>query len=165
MIERDAEIEGDVEQGLLFAVIFVGKLAMLELHRLAFGQEGDLHCVFSGAVYGSGSGALRFFFGHEYSLILAAVFLPAMRGRDAGATRILLLPWDEGRLGLRLRRSHPFSFLSAPRTRPCPSSVRRGAWCLGSGHRWPCGSLHNLLRRLPRLELFPSSRCAFSRRL
>ena len=48
VVERDAEVQGDVENGLLFAVIFVGQFAVLELHRLAFGQERDLHRVFAG---------------------------------------------------------------------------------------------------------------------
>ena len=60
-------VQRDVEDRLFLAVIFVGQLAVLELHGLAFGQECDLHRVFAGRVFGRGAGSLCFFFCHTCS--------------------------------------------------------------------------------------------------
>src|ERR1700688_449312 len=115
MVERDAEIQRHVEQRLLLAVIFVGQLSILELHGLAFGQEGDLYCVFAGSVFGQRASSLCLFFSHTCSLILSArERRPRDSRRVAGATiQILLLPWDAGRSGLRPDRPRPCSCLSA----------------------------------------------------
>jgi len=43
MVEMDAVVQGDVEQRLLLAVVFVGQLAVFELDGLAFGQERYLN--------------------------------------------------------------------------------------------------------------------------
>jgi hypothetical protein len=48
MIEWDAEIQSHIQNGLLESMILVGKFAVLELHRLAFGQECDLNRIFAG---------------------------------------------------------------------------------------------------------------------
>src|SRR5262249_487115 len=52
MIKADTVVEGNVEDGLLFAMLLVGQLAVLQGHGLAFGQKGALDGVFAGAVYG-----------------------------------------------------------------------------------------------------------------
>jgi hypothetical protein len=67
VVERDVIVQRHVEDGLLFAVIFVRQLAVFKLHGLAFGQEGDLYRffgerLFAGGVFGHGAGSLRLFF-------------------------------------------------------------------------------------------------------
>ena len=49
MIERDVIIERDIEERLLFAVIFVRQLAVFELDSLAFGEERNLTVLSAGA--------------------------------------------------------------------------------------------------------------------
>src|SRR5204863_2685639 len=44
-------------------------LAVFKLHGLAVGQEGDLHGVFAGGVFGQGAGSLCLFFCHTCSLL------------------------------------------------------------------------------------------------
>ena len=58
VVERNAEVQGYVEKGLLLAVIFVGQFAVLKRDGLAFGEEGYLDGVFAGGVFGGGCGAL-----------------------------------------------------------------------------------------------------------
>jgi len=45
VVELDSVVERDIENRLLFAMIFVGQLAVLKRDRLAFGKEGDLNGV------------------------------------------------------------------------------------------------------------------------
>src|SRR5690349_23907069 len=61
VIERDAEVQCDIENRLFFAVILIWQFAVLELHSLALGQKGNLHRIFAGSLFGGGAGALSFF--------------------------------------------------------------------------------------------------------
>jgi len=61
VVERDSIVERDVKNRLFFAVVFVRQLAVLELHHLTFGQEGDLDRIFAGSFFGGRPGALGFF--------------------------------------------------------------------------------------------------------
>jgi len=45
VIQADAIVQSDIEQGLFFAVIFIGQLAVLECDRLAFRQKRYLNRV------------------------------------------------------------------------------------------------------------------------
>src|SRR5579872_3027332 len=64
VVEGDAEIQRDVEDRLLFPMIFVRQLAVLESDGLAFGQECYLHGVLARSFLGNCSGALCFLFSH-----------------------------------------------------------------------------------------------------
>src|SRR5258708_12598457 len=53
---------------MLFPVVFIGQLAVRELHGLAFGHEHDFNCILAWCVYGRGSAAgLCFLFSHSCS--------------------------------------------------------------------------------------------------
>src|SRR5260221_11286907 len=47
MLQMNAEIEGDVEQGFRLAVIFVGQLPGFEFHRHIGGKKSNLGHTFS----------------------------------------------------------------------------------------------------------------------
>ena len=95
VIEMDAEVQSDIEQRFLLAMVFVRQLAVLEGHCLAFGKERDFDGVLSGSIDCGGSGSLRFFF-HKRSPI-----------------QNLLLPSDARRVD-HLRDRHSY------RPSPCP---------------------------------------------
>src|SRR5450432_836963 len=53
VVEANAVVQRNIQNGLLFAVVFIGQLTALELHGLAFGKEYDFDRVFAGGVHGS----------------------------------------------------------------------------------------------------------------
>src|SRR5438270_7889377 len=78
VIERDAEVQCDIENRLFFAVILIWQFAVLELHSLALGQKGNLHRIFAGSLFGGGAGALNFFVCH--CLLLSSSVMPVSPG-------------------------------------------------------------------------------------
>ena len=47
----NAEVQRDIEQRFVLAVVFVGQLAVLEGDRLALGKEGDFDRIFAGGIH------------------------------------------------------------------------------------------------------------------
>src|SRR4029077_12159920 len=78
VVKRDAEVQGDVEDGFLLAVILIGQLAVLEGDGLAFGKESDLNRVFARGLCGGGSGTLGFFVCHAAPGLSAAFLCAAL---------------------------------------------------------------------------------------
>ena len=62
VVERNAKVQGDVEDRFFFAVIFVGELAVLERYGFALGEEGYLDKVFGRGFGRRGSRTLSLFF-------------------------------------------------------------------------------------------------------
>src|SRR6266567_1307692 len=67
VIETHAVVQRDIKNGLLFAMVFVGQLAVLELHRLASRHEHNFHGVLAGCINNSRPAGLCFLFSHSCS--------------------------------------------------------------------------------------------------
>jgi len=55
VVEADAIVQRDIENGLLFAVVFIGQFAALEQHTLAFGKKYDFDRVLPRRIHSCGS--------------------------------------------------------------------------------------------------------------
>src|SRR5205809_1103885 len=62
-----AVVQCNIKNRLLFAMVFVGQLAVLELHGLASRHEHNFHRVLAACINNSSPAALCFFFCHQCS--------------------------------------------------------------------------------------------------
>src|SRR5437667_151463 len=67
VVQPHAVVQRDIQDGLLFAMVFVGQLAVLELYGLAFGHEHDFNRVLAGCINNSRRTGLCFLFSHSCS--------------------------------------------------------------------------------------------------
>src|SRR5215471_8151175 len=90
VVEADSVVQSDVEDRLLFAVIFVGKLVVFELDGFALGQKSYLNDVLAGCIHGRGSCSLCFIVCHTCSFA-AQLTCRALLGRTAegGCPRVI----------------------------------------------------------------------------
>src|SRR5947207_1106666 len=67
VIKTHAVVQRDIQNGLFFAMVLVGQLAVLELHRLASWHEHDFHRVLARCFDGRRRAGLCLLFSHSCS--------------------------------------------------------------------------------------------------
>ena len=67
MVEKDPMIQGDIQERLALAMIFIGQLSVLEFYGLVFRLKGHPYCVGAKGLFRCCTAVLAFLVGHNSS--------------------------------------------------------------------------------------------------